>query len=139
MCAIFELIARVGETNRPSDEGETGTGKEVVAGAVASRCHWAPAADFVAVNVPPCRNPCWRANCSGHEKGAFTSASGKGKADFELAKEEPFSWMRSATACAVASQAFAGSRALASNAWRNRDHHIDVRIVRLRTVPCSSW
>ena len=50
MCAIFELIARVGQTNSTVlIEGETGTGKEVIAAAV----HKAAAhrtGPFIAVN-----------------------------------------------------------------------------------------
>ena len=40
--------------------GESGTGKELVRGGASVPANQGP---FVAINVPPFRKPCWRANC----------------------------------------------------------------------------
>jgi DNA-binding NtrC family response regulator len=85
MHAIFELIGHVAGTNTTVlIEGETGTGKEVVAQAVhaASPARTGP---FVAVNCAALPETLLESELFGHEKGAFTNAVGRRAGRFELA------------------------------------------------------
>src|SRR5260370_35192640 len=82
---IFELIARVGRTNSTVlIEGETGTGKEVIAGAVHGAATHRTGA-FVAVNCAALPESLLESELFGHEKVAFTSAVGQRKGRFERA------------------------------------------------------
>jgi DNA-binding NtrC family response regulator len=83
---IFELIRNVSETTTTVlIQGETGTGKEMVARAI----HEASAAlrkgSLVAVNCAALPENLLESELFGHEKGAFTGAIGQRKGRFELA------------------------------------------------------
>ena len=85
MREIFDLINDLGQTNSTVlIEGETGTGKEVVAGAVhqAATHRTGP---FVALNCAGLPETLLESELFGHEKGAFTSAVGRRQGRFELA------------------------------------------------------
>lgn len=82
---IFELAARIADTTSTVlIEGETGTGKEQVARAIhiASRKRNGP---LVAVACAALPEQLLETELFGHEKGAFTSATGQRKGRFELA------------------------------------------------------
>jgi DNA-binding NtrC family response regulator len=85
MHAVFELISHVAETTSTVlINGETGTGKELVARAVhdASPRRDAP---FIPVNCAALPESLLESELFGHEKGSFTSAVGQRKGRFELA------------------------------------------------------
>lgn len=85
MHSVFELINNVAHTNSTIlIEGETGTGKELIARAVhaGSRHRHGP---FVAVNCAALPEPLLESELFGHEKGAFTSAVSQRRGRFELA------------------------------------------------------
>jgi transcriptional regulator with GAF, ATPase, and Fis domain len=85
MHAVFELISNIAHTNTTVlIEGETGTGKEVVARAIhqASANRQGP---MVAVNCAALPENLLESELFGHEKGAFTSAVTTRKGRFELA------------------------------------------------------
>jgi DNA-binding NtrC family response regulator len=85
MHAVFELIGHVAKgSTTVLIEGETGTGKEMVARAVheASPVRTGP---FVAINCAAVPETLLESELFGHEKGAFTSAVGQRKGRFELA------------------------------------------------------
>lgn len=85
MHAIFELISHVAQTaSTVLIEGETGTGKEIVARAIhtASQVRSGP---LVPVNCAALPETLLESELFGHEKGAFTSAVGQRKGRFELA------------------------------------------------------
>jgi two-component system response regulator AtoC len=85
MLEVFQRIQQVADT--PSTvliTGESGTGKELVARAL----HLASArqdAPFIALNCAAIPENLIEAELFGHEKGAFTSATGKRIGHFELA------------------------------------------------------
>jgi two-component system response regulator AtoC len=86
MHAVFELISHVAQapTTTVLVEGETGTGKELVARAI----HQAsPRAEgpLVAVNCAALPETLLESELFGHEKGAFTTAINQRKGRFELA------------------------------------------------------
>lgn len=86
MHAIFELIGHVAQTaTTVLIEGETGTGKEMIARAVheASSSRTGP---FVAINCAAVPETLLESELFGHEKGAFTSALSQRKGRFELAQ-----------------------------------------------------
>jgi DNA-binding NtrC family response regulator len=85
MHAIFELISNVAQTTTTVlIEGETGTGKELVARAIhqASTVREGP---LVAVNCAALPENLLESELFGHEKGSFTSAVGQRRGRFELA------------------------------------------------------
>jgi DNA-binding NtrC family response regulator len=86
MHAIFELINNVAQTTTTVlIEGETGTGKELIARAihqVSSRFRPGP---FVAINCAALPETLLESELFGHEKGAFTGAIGQRQGRFEMA------------------------------------------------------
>jgi DNA-binding NtrC family response regulator len=85
MHALFELISNVAHTSTTVlIEGETGTGKEIVARAIhqASELRTGP---LIAVNCAALPENLLESELFGHEKGSFTSAVGQRKGRFELA------------------------------------------------------
>jgi DNA-binding NtrC family response regulator len=84
MHEIFELIRHIaGTKSTVLIEGETGTGKELVAKAI----HYASEVpgSLVAVNCAALPETLLESELFGHEKGAFTSADSQRKGRFELA------------------------------------------------------
>lgn len=85
MQKVFQLIEKAAQTNiTVSITGETGTGKEMVAKAIhhnSSRQQ----APFVALNVAAIPRDLLESELFGHEKGAFTGATGKRLGKFEEA------------------------------------------------------
>jgi DNA-binding NtrC family response regulator len=85
MHAVFELIGLVAQkATTVLIEGQTGTGKEMVARAIheASAKRTGP---FVAVNCAAIPETLLESELLGHEAGAFTSAIGRRQGRFELA------------------------------------------------------
>jgi DNA-binding NtrC family response regulator len=85
MHAIFELITNIGPTNTTVlIEGETGTGKEMVAQAIhqSSGHREGP---LVAVNCASVPDTLFESELFGHEKGSFTSAVAQRRGRFEMA------------------------------------------------------
>jgi transcriptional regulator with PAS, ATPase and Fis domain len=85
MHAIFELINNLAQTTSTVlIEGETGTGKELIARAIhqSSQVCNGP---MVAVNCAALPENLLESELFGHEKGAFTSAVGQRRGRFELA------------------------------------------------------
>jgi DNA-binding NtrC family response regulator len=85
MHAIFELINNLAHTTSTVlIEGETGTGKELIARAIhhSSTVRNGP---MVAVNCAALPENLLESELFGHEKGAFTSAVGQRRGRFELA------------------------------------------------------
>jgi DNA-binding NtrC family response regulator len=87
MQAVFKLIARVAETDAAVlIEGETGTGKELVARAI----HYnSPRKDkpFISVNCAALTETLLETELFGHERGAFTGAIKQKLGRFELAHQ----------------------------------------------------
>ncbi len=85
MHSIFELIRHVGGTKSTVlIEGETGTGKELIAKAV----HYSSEdrqGNLVAINCAALPESLLESELFGHERGAFTSADARRKGRFELA------------------------------------------------------
>ncbi|MEY2639773.1 MAG: hypothetical protein RIR90_1255 [Bacteroidota bacterium] len=85
MQKVFQLIEKAAQTNiTVSITGETGTGKEMVAKAIhhnSSRQQY----PFVALNVAAIPRDLLESELFGHEKGAFTGATGKRLGKFEEA------------------------------------------------------
>ena len=85
MHKIFQLIRHIGGTKSTVlIEGETGTGKELIAKAV----HFASeerSGNLVAINCAALPESLLESELFGHERGAFTSADARRKGRFELA------------------------------------------------------
>ncbi len=84
MHEIFELVRHIaGTKSTVLIEGETGTGKELIAKAI----HYASEerGNLVAVNCAALPENLLESELFGHEKGAFTSADARRKGRFELA------------------------------------------------------
>jgi two-component system response regulator AtoC len=85
MIEIYKLIGMVAGTRAPVlIRGETGTGKELVAGAIHEYGPWA-AEPFVAINCTAMAESLLESELFGHVKGAFTGADRDRKGKFELA------------------------------------------------------
>jgi transcriptional regulator with PAS, ATPase and Fis domain len=85
MCAIFDLINQLAHSaTTVLIEGETGTGKEMVARAVHQFSERCPG-PLVAINCAALPETLLESELFGHEKGSFTSAVGQRKGRFELA------------------------------------------------------
>ena len=85
MHGVFELIGNLAQTNTTVlIEGETGTGKEVIAVAIhaATQGRTGP---IIAVNCAALPENLLESELFGHEKGAFTSAMNQRRGRFELA------------------------------------------------------
>jgi DNA-binding NtrC family response regulator len=86
MFEIFELIGHIAETTTTVlIEGETGTGKELVAQAVHQASAKYRPGQFVAVHCAALPETLLESELFGHEKGAFTGAAAQRKGRFELA------------------------------------------------------
>ena len=84
MHAIFELIRHIaGTRSTVLIEGETGTGKELIAKAIHAAAE--VRGNLVAVNCAALPENLLESELFGHEKGAFTSAEARRKGRFELA------------------------------------------------------
>ena len=85
MHKIFQLIRHIGGTKSTVlIEGETGTGKELIAKAV----HYSSedrTGNLVAINCAALPESLLESELFGHERGAFTSADARRKGRFELA------------------------------------------------------
>jgi DNA-binding NtrC family response regulator len=85
MHAIFQLIGNMADTNATVlVEGETGTGKEVIAKAIHQTSHHR-SGPLVAVNCAALPETLLESELFGHEKGAFTSAASQRRGRFEIA------------------------------------------------------
>jgi DNA-binding NtrC family response regulator len=88
MHQIFELISHIAETNSTVlIEGETGTGKEVIARAIHQASGALRPGPLVAVNCAAVPETLLESELFGHEKGSFTSAVSQRKGRFEQAHE----------------------------------------------------
>ena len=86
MMDVFELIGHVAASNSTVlINGETGTGKEQVARAIHQASMAFRAGPFVPVNCAALPETLLESELFGHEKGAFTGASGQRKGRFEQA------------------------------------------------------
>ena len=85
MHAIFELVRHIaGTTSTVLIEGETGTGKELIAKAI----HYSSEdrhGNLIAINCAALPETLLESELFGHERGAFTSADARRKGRFELA------------------------------------------------------
>jgi DNA-binding NtrC family response regulator len=88
MHGVFELIQSVASTTATVlIEGETGTGKEMVARAIHLASGSNRPGDFVAVNCAAVPENLLESELFGHEKGSFTGAIAQRKGRFEQAHQ----------------------------------------------------
>jgi DNA-binding NtrC family response regulator len=88
MYQVFELIGRIAETTSTVlIEGETGTGKEMIARAIHRASSALRPGALVALNCAAVPETLLESELFGHEKGAFTSAVGQRKGRFEMAHQ----------------------------------------------------
>ncbi|MBI1918778.1 MAG: sigma-54-dependent Fis family transcriptional regulator [Planctomycetes bacterium] len=86
MLAAFELVTNLAHSNTTVlIEGETGTGKEMVARAIHEASYARRSGPFVAINCAALPETLLESELFGHEKGAFTSAISQRQGRFELA------------------------------------------------------
>jgi DNA-binding NtrC family response regulator len=86
MHAVFELIKNLAHSNTTVlIEGETGTGKEMVARAIHEAASERRSGPMVALNCAALPETLLESELFGHEKGAFTSAVSQRQGRFELA------------------------------------------------------
>lgn len=82
---VFELVGKVADQDATVlIEGETGTGKELIARSIHATSHRA-GSPFVVVNCAAIPDTLIESELFGHEKGAFTGADRKRLGRFELA------------------------------------------------------
>lgn len=82
---VFELVGKVADQDTTVlIEGETGTGKELIARSIHATSHRA-GSPFVVVNCAAIPDTLIESELFGHEKGAFTGADRKRLGRFELA------------------------------------------------------
>ncbi|MFO0889351.1 MAG: sigma-54 dependent transcriptional regulator [Isosphaeraceae bacterium] len=87
MLEIFELIKCVGDTSTTVlIEGETGTGKELIARAIHQTSSGRRDRPLIVVNCAALPENLLESELFGHEKGSFTSAVSQRKGRFELAQ-----------------------------------------------------
>ncbi|MCK5051446.1 MAG: sigma 54-interacting transcriptional regulator [Candidatus Cloacimonetes bacterium] len=85
MLSIFEQIHKVAPTeSNVFLQGETGTGKELVARAIHRRSKRADC-PFIAINCSAIPKELLESELFGHERGSFTGATNKRKGKFQLA------------------------------------------------------
>jgi len=83
---IFELIGQVAETSSTIlIEGETGTGKELIARAIHEASSRSRRGPIVAINCAALPETLLESELFGHEKGSFTGAAGQRRGRFEKA------------------------------------------------------
>jgi len=86
MHSIFELVNNVAQTTTTVLlEGETGTGKELIARAIHQASARLRTGQFVPINCAAIPETLLESELFGHEKGAFTGAIGQRQGRFELA------------------------------------------------------
>jgi DNA-binding NtrC family response regulator len=86
MHAIFELIKTIASTTTTVlIEGETGTGKELIARAIHESSRPQRTGPLIALHCAALPENLLESELFGHEKGAFTGAVGQRKGRFELA------------------------------------------------------
>ena len=86
MHKIFQLIRHIGGTKSTVlIEGETGTGKELIAKAVHYSSEDRTRGPWSRSTARRCPKACSKASCSATSEGAFTSADARRKGRFELA------------------------------------------------------
>ena len=86
MLEIFDLIGCIAETTTTVlIEGETGTGKELIARAIHQASSPTRKGPLVVVNCAALPENLLESELFGHEKGSFTGASGQRKGRFEAA------------------------------------------------------
>jgi DNA-binding NtrC family response regulator len=86
MYQIFELITHIAETTSTVlIEGETGTGKEMIARAIHQSSSASRPGPLVALNCAAVPETLLESELFGHEKGSFTSAVSQRKGRFEQA------------------------------------------------------
>ena len=86
MHAVFELISNLAHSNTTVlIEGETGTGKEMVARAIHEASYARRSGPMVALNCAALPESLLESELFGHEKGSFTSAVSQRQGRFELA------------------------------------------------------
>ena len=86
MLEIFDLIECVAETKTTVlIEGETGTGKELIARAIHQASSATRGGPIIVVNCAALPETLLESELFGHEKGSFTGTAGQRKGRFELA------------------------------------------------------
>jgi transcriptional regulator with PAS, ATPase and Fis domain len=86
MCDVYRFIAKVAPTEvSVLIRGESGTGKELVARAIHLNSRRA-AGPFIAINCAALPETLLESELFGHEKGAFTGATGRKKGRLEFAE-----------------------------------------------------
>src|SRR5262249_49691728 len=86
MHAVFELVNNIAHTTTTVlIEGETGTGKEMVARAIHRASAPLRSGPFVAVSCAAIPEALVESELFGHEKGVFASATGRRRGRFEQA------------------------------------------------------
>jgi DNA-binding NtrC family response regulator len=121
MVKILEMVRRVAPTNATVlVVGESGTGKELIARCVHQNSPRAGRV-FAPVNCAALTPSLIESELFGHEKGAFTGATGQHLGRFERATAARCSWTRSASWTATCKPSCcASSRSGPSSGWAER-------------------